>query len=712
MNKPAAAVFLAFLMTVVAAVPLVGGAPSTGTGSSSGLTPEEVQILKGLDYNSAWNDLAYISAMGEKVAGTDQERSAQQYVYNRFVQMGMDKVTWETFPVSSWRHYGTTVKIVSNGNEDIPATTYGDSYSIWGYEDHVKYSFGNSNGGKTLTAQVVDVGLGTHVEFDAKGDLGGAIALVHRDDNVQGWPNVVVEEAAVHGASAVIFYGYYAGNDLPAGMKQDSVGGPIPPISISPISAWHIQDLMKAGPVTVKIDGRVDKLSDKFAESVNVAAYLYGTTKPDEYVVISGHIDCWWDGASDDTSSIAAVLEFARLFKEAQKNGFKNERTLVFCSVGAEEEGGPKGTWYNWLVGSYEFVTAHPEIMNNLAVELNMDGVSFVKASGRYWVENTWEVNGFLQKAISDLGMGGAVGFYNPIWSWTDAWSFGAKGGGSTIQMMWVAGFDPYYHTQYDAMPMQSHDTLDTVLKLHALLAIRATHALVLPIELQYTCDWAAARLKTEKMTVPAAAANIDKAQAALSVLRAQAVAANAYGAELTKQYAAASGEQKTVIASKVNALNRMLIDARRIVTPWTLGEGGLMGSWDVFLRSDQHVHDLGLVNSAIAALSKGQVGNAIAALEDVYTMEWGKYFSREVYLGVLDSMMYGFMYWGDDFDQQQAYVDVQGIYLGLKDGTMSKTTALGQLNAIKSTQLTPWLDADLLKLAWAWSEGAAVLAT
>ena len=610
MKKGLAAVLIGFFFLTVAFMPSSGGAPATGTGSSSGLSPEEVQILKGLDYSSAWNDLAYISAMGEKVAGTEQERAAQQYVYNRFVQMGMDKVTWETFPVSSWRHYGTTVKIVSNGMEDVQATTYGDSYSIWGYEDHARYAFGNSNDGMTLTAQVVYVGKGTHAEFDAVGDLAGAIALAHRDDNVQGWPNVISEEAVVHGASAVMFYGYYAGNDLPAGIKQDSVGGPIPGISISPISAAHIQDLMSAGPVTVQIDGRADKISDKFAESVNVAAYLYGTTKPDEYVVISGHIDCWWDGASDDTSSIAAVLEFARLFKEAQKNGFKNERTLVFCSVGAEEEGGPKGTWYNWLVGSYEFVVAHPEIMKGLVVELNMDGVSFVKASGRYWVENTWEVNGFLQKAISDLGMGGAVGFYNPIWSWTDAWSFGAKGGGSAIQMMWMAGFDPYYHTQYDAMPMQSHDTLDTALKLHGLMAIRAAHALVMPIELQYTCDWAAARLKTEKMTVPAETANIEKAQAALGVLRAKAVAANAYGAELTKQYAAASGDQKAAIQAKVDALNRMLIDARRIVTPWTLGEGGLMGSWDVFLRSDQHVHDLGLVNSAITALTKGQVGN------------------------------------------------------------------------------------------------------
>ena len=137
---------------------------------------------------------------------------------------------------------------------------------------------------------------------------------------------------------------------------------PVPAISISPRSAQHIQDLLEAGPVTLEIEGRVDTLSEKFSESVNVAGILRGTTRADEYVVISGHIDTWWAGSNDDCSSIAVVLELARLFSEARTLGtFVNERTLVFMSVGAEETGGPGGTWYNWLVGSYEFVLAHPE---------------------------------------------------------------------------------------------------------------------------------------------------------------------------------------------------------------------------------------------------------------------------------------------------------------------------------------------------------------
>ena len=701
---------IVFLLVTIA--PQMRGAPALGTGSSSGLTSEESRILGGLDYANAWNQLTTITGFGERVAGTDQEWAAQEYVYDALRALPMDKVVMETFPVASWVHYGTTIQVVSPVQEPAEGTTYGDCYSVWGKDAGVPYAFGNQDHGKTLVAPLRDVGYGTAADFDAAGDLTGVIALVHRDDDIQGWPSVPEVEASLHHAAAVVFYGYYGTYPVPDGIKQDSVKGPLPSFSISPRSAWHLQDLLKDGPVTLRVEGRADMVPDERARSVNVAAYLYGTTHPDEYVVISGHIDTWWNGASDDTSAVAAMLELARLFSEARAAGtFVNERTLVFASVGAEETGGPDNTWYNWLVGSYEFVKAHPEILAGLVVELNMDGVSFVKASGRYWVENTWEVNGLVGKGIGDLGLGGAVGYYNPVWSWTDAWSFAAKGGGSAIQLMWMAGFDAYYHTQLDDMPMQSAETIDTTLKLHALWAIRSVHALVMPIELQYTVDWAVAELKSEKATLPAEAASFDAAIAAARVLREKTVAANALADQIRADYARAeTPAARAAVQARADALNRILIDARREVTTWTLGEGGLVGSWDVFLRPAQYVHDLGYVNKAIAALTRGQVGNAVAALGNVYTMEWGKHYSRETYLELLRQMVDEPMYWGGDFAQQQSYVDVQGIYLGLRDGTLSKDAALGELRIIADTQLTPWLVGDLGILGGAWTQAAGIL--
>jgi len=714
MRMKISAICIGTMMLVMAGVPFVTAAPPIGQGSSAGLTDEEVAVLNSMDLDNAIYELIQISSMGEKIAGDQAERDAQQYVYDQMSDMDLDEVTMESFPTTSWEHIGDTVRIVSPTEEEIPCAIYGYAYGIWGTWLGQKYSFGNAKGGKTLCAPVVDVGLGTAADFEALGDLDGAIALILRDDNIQMWPNTMNEEAALHGASATITYGYYGGIADPEGIKQDVSGGALPEFSISKNAAWHILDLLDSGPVMLELEGEANAVSEKFGESVNVAGYMYGTTHPDEYVVFSGHIDCWWNGTSDDSSSVACLLEFARIFSEAREMGiFTNERTLVFLSVGAEEFGGPWDTWYDWLIGSYEFVVAHPEIMEGLVVDLNMDGVSFKRANGQYWVENTWEINGFIYEAIADLGKNGQISLYNPIWSWTDAWSFGAKGGGSTVQAFWVTGYDAIYHTQLDDLDKIDEEPLTNILLLYGLMAIRADHAIVIPIDFMPTVDWAAGYLWSEEMTVPYEAEWFARANVALDMLRNEVAGINAYADMLENAYEmATTDEERVAIRAMADDLNRAIIDARRIITPWTLGEGGTMGSWDVFLRSDQHVNDLGYIDTAIAALArdKGRVNQALKALESVYSMEWGHLFSAEVYNTVMGWMINDSMYWADDFDQQQAYVNVHSIYTGLKDGTLSKSDAITALDDIRNTQLIPWLEEDLTSLELAYMDAAEIL--
>lgn len=80
----------------------------------------------------------------------------------------------------------------------------------------------------------------------------------------------------------------------------------------------------------------------------NVVGVLPGKTKPDEYVVFSGHYDhlgigkpdatgdSIYNGANDDAAGTTAVIMLAKYFK-ALKN---NERTLIFVTFTAEESGG------------------------------------------------------------------------------------------------------------------------------------------------------------------------------------------------------------------------------------------------------------------------------------------------------------------------------------------------------------------------------------
>lgn len=707
------------LIVISIAVPLtsVVGAPPTA------LSPEEKAIMEMLDYDHAWQQLEYLSSFPEKVAGSPEEAAAQEYIYQQFLEMGFENIEKQNFPTHTWVHKGTQLLIVAPENEPIPAATYGDSHSIWGRDQGKPYYFGNTNGGKTLIAPVVDVGFGTAAEFDASGDMTGKIALVHRDDDVTMWPNTVIEEAAARGAAATVFYGYYGSYALsdsvaqdavlPEGIKQDTVGGSIPAISISINSANRIKGLLASGEVTLQIDGRADLVNEKHAKSTNIIAYLPGSKRPDEYVVFSAHIDTWWTGTLDDLSGIACVLEYARLFSEAKRLGiYDNERTLVFASMGAEELGGPIDTWYNWLIGSYEFVKAHPEVVDRTVIDLNLDMVSLKKTSGRYWVELSPDANDFVTDAISDLGLTGAVSYYNPAYSWVDSWSFHAKGGTTSVNINWVANQDEIYHTQLDTMEYASPEPLRIALDLYTLLGMRSDKALVLPINLKATLNWAGGYLASDRLSAPSEGEYFDAASEALDALKVQVGMANAYRDSLIKAYESAPDSERERIYAEADLFNDVLYDARKTINVWTMGEGGTAGSWDVFLRSHQHAHDIGFVDAGMTSLKRGRVNQALEALAGVYSMEWGQHFGSQAYQQVFYWMNDANRYWGAEWDQQQDYVDVHWIHLGLREGMLTNQEASQALQDIRASQLVPWLHEDLSTLEWAWYEAAEKLAS
>ena len=77
-------------------------------------------------------------------------------------------------------------------------------------------------------------------------------------------------------------------------------------------------------------------------DSENVAAFIKGSTHPDEVIVISAHLDHEgvkdgkvYNGADDDGSGTVAILEIAEAFKTAVKNGQRPKRSMfVFTCNG------------------------------------------------------------------------------------------------------------------------------------------------------------------------------------------------------------------------------------------------------------------------------------------------------------------------------------------------------------------------------------------
>lgn len=87
-------------------------------------------------------------------------------------------------------------------------------------------------------------------------------------------------------------------------------------------------------------------LPEGLNESQNIIAYIEGSEFPDEYIYISAHSDHEgvidgeiYNGADDNGSGTAAVLEMAEAFKKAAENGHRPKRSIVFLHVTAEEVG-------------------------------------------------------------------------------------------------------------------------------------------------------------------------------------------------------------------------------------------------------------------------------------------------------------------------------------------------------------------------------------
>jgi Zn-dependent M28 family amino/carboxypeptidase len=106
--------------------------------------------------------------------------------------------------------------------------------------------------------------------------------------------------------------------------------------------------------------------------SENVAAMIKGSEKPDEYIILSAHLDHVgmhdgevFNGADDDGSGTVAVLEIAEALKSAQENGEGPKRSVIFLHVTGEEKG---------LLGSQYYTDYDPIVpLAQTVANLNID---------------------------------------------------------------------------------------------------------------------------------------------------------------------------------------------------------------------------------------------------------------------------------------------------------------------------------------------------
>jgi len=149
----------------------------------------------------------------------------------------------------------------------------------------------------------------------------------------------------------------------------------------------------------------------KQAETCNVIGEIRGREKPEEFVVVGAHYDHvgkrgqWnpgrrnqkkikddevWNGADDNASGVAGLLELAQAF-----SALKPRRTVVFVAFGAEEHGLKGSEWYR-------FHPARP--LENTGLMANLDMIGRAPAAG-VQIHGTGTAAGLramVQKAVAE----------------------------------------------------------------------------------------------------------------------------------------------------------------------------------------------------------------------------------------------------------------------------------------------------------------------
>jgi carboxypeptidase Q len=140
----------------------------------------------------------------------------------------------------------------------------------------------------------------------------------------------------------------------------------IPTAAISTLAAERLHKELQSNPHT-RFYFKQSCKTFPDAPSFNVIGELTGSTFPDEYIVVGGHLDSWdlAEGAQDDGAGIVQSMEVLRLFKETGYRPKRSIRVVLFMN----EENGSRG--------GKEYARVAKEKKENHIVALESDAGGF-----------------------------------------------------------------------------------------------------------------------------------------------------------------------------------------------------------------------------------------------------------------------------------------------------------------------------------------------
>lgn len=292
--------------------------------------------------DGAYRKLSYLcDRIGNRLAGSNGLEQAIQWSAEEMRRDGLTNIATPLVMVPHWVRGAERLTMTAPVQRDMVMLGLGGSIAT-------------PKGG--VTAEVLPVSSFDELERLGADRVRGKIVLYNVP--YQGYGRTVAYRAA--GASRAAKLGAVAAlvrsvtplslQSAHTGMMQYAEGvAKIPTAAVTIEGATMIQRLVDSGvAVRVRLEMSAETLPD--AKSANVIAEIPGREKPEEIVVIGGHIDSWdvGAGAHDDGAGVVTSMEAAALIKRL---GLKPRRTLRVVLFTNEENGLAGGKAYREWVG-------------------------------------------------------------------------------------------------------------------------------------------------------------------------------------------------------------------------------------------------------------------------------------------------------------------------------------------------------------------------
>jgi carboxypeptidase Q len=286
--------------------------------------------------SAAWNRIAELTdTFGNRLSGSEALEHAIDWTLAKMRTDGLENVRGEPVMVPHWVRGAESAELVSPRHKPFAMLGLGGSV-------------GTPAGG--ITAPVVVV-----TSFDDLAARGASVKgkIVLFDVPFTEYGQTVryrsggASAAAKLGATAMLLRSVasFSMNSPHTGsLRYDTTVAKIPAAAIAVEDAQLLHRMQDRGQaITVKLQMSAQALPD--APSRNVVAELRGREKPDEVVVMGGHIDSWdvGQGAMDDAGGVVAAWEAVRLMKAL---GLRPRRTIRVVGWTNEENGTRGGRAY------------------------------------------------------------------------------------------------------------------------------------------------------------------------------------------------------------------------------------------------------------------------------------------------------------------------------------------------------------------------------